>query len=107
MKKNILFASMLALTLGGALTACSSEDINNGGNGSNGDGSGNGSNGKYILATSIVASNSTTNILLTHPLNLLLSSLARFLAAFLDPSGSLSFVIRYTKKHRIPLTINR
>ena len=65
MKKNILFASILALTLGGALTACSSEDINNGGNGGNGDGSGNGSTGKYVLATSIVASNSTTNILLT------------------------------------------
>ena len=37
---------------------------------------------------------------------LLASFAARFAAAY-DPSGSLSFVILYTMKHRIALTINR
>ena len=38
---------------------------------------------------------------------LLLSSLAAFFAAAFDPSGSLSFVILYTIKHKIALMMNR
>ena len=53
---------------------------------------------KYVLDLDIIA---------RMIFSLLPVTLARFFAAFLEPSGSLSLVMRYTMKHKIPLIINR
>lgn len=64
MKRNLFFASALVLALGSGLTACSS-DLDNENPSGTGNGGDSAATGKYVLATSVNASNSTTNILLT------------------------------------------